>query len=60
MIPVCNEQRVLARSVTAVLAWTDELAIPKLRDGSYFPSLLEPRCRVGRASAREAWTWETS
>ena len=28
---------------------TMELRIPKLRDGSYFPSLLEPRCRSEKA-----------
>jgi putative transposase len=30
-------------------AGTVELAIPKVRDGSYFPSLLEPRRRAERA-----------
>ena len=29
-----------------------ELAIPKLRQGSYFPSFLEPRRR-----AEQAWSW---
>ena len=28
---------------------TIELAIPKIRPGSYFPSLLDPRRRAGRA-----------
>jgi putative transposase len=30
---------------------TVELAVPKLRQGSYFPSLLEPRRRAERALA---------
>ena len=33
-------------------AGTIELQIPKLRQGSYFPALLEPRRRAERAPAR--------
>src|SRR6476619_6700460 len=36
-------------------AGTVELAIPKLRQGSYFPSFLEHRRRAGRALASGWW-----
>ena len=34
---------------------TMELRIPKLREGSYFPSLLEPRRRCWRWCSRRTW-----
>ena len=33
---------------------TVELAVPKVRDGSYYPSLLEPKARVRRGLL---WRW---
>ena len=41
-------------------AGTIELSIPRVRDGSYFPSLLEPRRRAERALlavVQEAYVW---
>ena len=49
-----NPERVTQRNGYRSRAWdtragTMELQIPKLREGSYFPSLLEPRRRSERA-----------
>ena len=49
-----SPERVTQRNGYRSRAWdtrvgTMELQIPKLREGSYFPSLLEPRCRSERA-----------
>ena len=49
-----SPKRVTQRNGYRSRAWdtrvgTMELQIPKLREGSYFPSLLEPRCRSERA-----------
>jgi transposase-like protein len=49
-----TEKRLTSRNGVRERAWdtrvgTIELAIPKLRQGSYFPSLLEPRRRHERA-----------
>ena len=51
-----SPERVTQRNGYRSRAWdtrvgTMELHIPKLREGSYFPSLLEPRRRSERASA---------
>ena len=49
-----SPDRVTHRNGCRTRSWdtrvgTMELRIPKLRDGSYFPSLLEPRCRSEKA-----------
>ena len=51
-----SPERVTQRNGYRSRAWdtrvgTMELHIPKLREGSYFPSLLEPRRRSERGSA---------
>ena len=51
-----SPERVTQRNGYRSRAWdtrvgTMELHIPKLREGSYFPSLLEPRRRSGASSA---------
>jgi putative transposase len=51
-----SPQRVTQRNGYRVRDWdtrvgTVELQVPKLRSGSYFPSLLEPRRRAERALA---------
>ena len=51
-----NPERVTQRNGYRSRAWdtrvgTMELQIPKLREGSYFPSLLEPRRRSEPSSA---------
>jgi transposase-like protein len=58
-----NDERTAYRNGYRTRSWdtrvgTIELAIPKLRTGSYFPSLLEPRRRAERALQsviQEAW-----
>jgi transposase-like protein len=58
-----NDERTAYRNGYRTRSWdtrvgTIELAIPKLRTGSYFPSLLEPRRRAERALqsvVQEAW-----
>jgi transposase-like protein len=58
-----NDERSTYRNGYRTRSWdtrvgTIELAIPKLRTGSYFPSLLEPRRRAERALQsviQEAW-----
>src|SRR5690606_21533391 len=37
------------RRLWGTRVWTIELRVPKLRQGSYFPSLLEPRRRAEKA-----------
>ena len=41
----------------ATTAGEVELAIPKLRTGSFFPSLLHPRRRVDKAQMRRDLLW---
>jgi putative transposase len=44
-----NRRNGARRRLLSTPAGDVELAIPKVRTGSFFPSLLEPRCRVDRA-----------
>ena len=57
-----SPERVTQRNGYRPRAWdtrvgTMDLHIPKLREGSYFPSLLEPRRRSKRALLAVAATW---
>lgn len=57
-----NPERVTRRNGTrekklATPSGTLELQIPKLREGSFFPSLLEPRRRVDQALCRVSRRW---